>query len=220
VSSVPKMETKDVDLANALDLSDSEEEEELEDLIEDFSQQADLSGDPDVRQERLYFFQFPTPFPAFCLPNALPIDVDANQTSVASDSSPKRVTFATEPAPGSSGTSAVPESVPQGKEGDTEPKVDGVIGQLEVYQSGAVKMRLGNGILLDVTAATQPSFLQHAVHLNVTNKRLSVLGEVNKRFVVSPNVDTLLAAMEAEDNAARAVKFEGEEGLIKMETRQ
>jgi DNA-directed RNA polymerase III subunit RPC4 len=31
-----------VDLANALDLSESEEEEELEDLIEDFALQADL----------------------------------------------------------------------------------------------------------------------------------------------------------------------------------
>ena len=30
--------------------------------------------------------------------------------------------------------------------------VDGVIGQLEIYQSGAVKMRLANGILLDVSA--------------------------------------------------------------------
>ena len=34
--------TGEVDLANALDLSDSEEEEELEDLIEDFALQADL----------------------------------------------------------------------------------------------------------------------------------------------------------------------------------
>lgn len=28
--------------------------------------------------------------------------------------------------------------------------VDGVVGQLEVYKSGAVKIRLANGILLDV----------------------------------------------------------------------
>jgi hypothetical protein len=33
--------TGEVDLANALDLSESEEEEELEDLIEDFALQAD-----------------------------------------------------------------------------------------------------------------------------------------------------------------------------------
>lgn len=33
----------EVDLANALDLSESEEEEELEDLIEDFALQADMA---------------------------------------------------------------------------------------------------------------------------------------------------------------------------------
>ena len=38
---------------------------------------------------------------------------------------------------------------------------------------------------IKVTAATQPSFSHHAVHL-----------EVNKRFVVSPNIDTLLTAMD------------------------
>lgn len=31
--------------------------------------------------------------------------------------------------------------------------VDGAIGQLEIYQSGAVKMRLADGILLDVSCA-------------------------------------------------------------------
>lgn len=31
-----------------------------------------------------------------------------------------------------------------------EPKIDGIIGQLEIYESGAVKMRLGNGIVMDV----------------------------------------------------------------------
>jgi len=35
--------------------------------------------------------------------------------------------------------------------------VDGVIGQLEIYQSGAVKMRLANGILLDVCRRPLPA---------------------------------------------------------------
>ena len=30
--------------------------------------------------------------------------------------------------------------------------IDGEIGKLEIYQSGAVKMRLANGIVLDVSA--------------------------------------------------------------------
>jgi DNA-directed RNA polymerase III subunit RPC4 len=44
----------------------------------------------------------------------------------------------------------VPEDVDKEK---PPAHVDGVIGQLEIYQSGAVKMRLGNGILLDVRYA-------------------------------------------------------------------
>ena len=54
-------------------------------------------------------------------------------------------------------------------------------------------------IYLQVNAATQPSFLQQAVYLDEKEKRLIVLGEVNKRFSVSPDVETLLAAMEAAD---------------------
>lgn len=36
---------------------------------------------------------------------------------------------------------------------NTAEKVDGVVGQLEVYESGAVKMRLANGIVMDVRKA-------------------------------------------------------------------
>ena len=79
-------EDDNVDLANALDLSESEEEEELEDIINDFAlQEEDLETvrfpphyfflslyfvlniiqDLNVRQEKLYFFQFPDLFPTF-----------------------------------------------------------------------------------------------------------------------------------------------------------
>jgi DNA-directed RNA polymerase III subunit RPC4 len=42
----------------------------------------------------------------------------------------------------------------------TEP-VDGVIGQLEVYKSGAVKIRLANGILLDVRVSICSANISH-----------------------------------------------------------
>lgn len=114
--------------------------------------------------------------------------------------------------------------------------VDGRIGQLEIYQSGAVKMRLANGILLDVTclffrmichgyltlsvqvtAATQPSFLQQAVHVDRASKDLRVLGEVSRRFVVTPDIDSLLAAMTQADEAATATKSEPH-GLLTIDT--
>lgn len=137
-------------------------------------------------------------------------------TSEPGPSTPKRkVSFAADVKfPVSSPATQVDTEAPK----ETS-KVDGVIGQVEVYRSGAVKMRLGNGIVLNVwsflraslrcvptrvfqvSEATKPSFLQQAVYLDMENKKLHVLGEVNKRFVVSPDLDALLAAMELADTS-------------------
>ena len=134
------------------------------------------------------------------------------------DTPSKKVTFAPDskpPAESSTPPAPAPESQQKSIE-EPETKVDGIIGKLEVHRSGAVKMCIGNSILMDVstilnrwicegltfnqvTAATQPSFLQHAAYLDMLNKRLCVLGEVNKRFVVSPNVEALLSAMDLAD---------------------
>ena len=48
------------------------------------------------------------------------------------------------------------------KEGEAEAPLDGVIGQLEIHRSGAVRMRLENGILLDV------SLLVHLLIYSIT----------------------------------------------------
>ena len=135
------------------------------------------------------------------------------------EASPKRVSFASD----------IPPDTPTGSQNNVEippPKLDGVIGKLEIYQSGAIKMRLGN-ILYDVSpyvfqhsingtnavfstqvaAGTQASFLQHAVHLDLPNKRLCVLGEVSKRFVVSPNIDALLAALDQADQESNTTNL-------------
>lgn len=69
--------------------------------------------------------------------------------------------------------------------------------------------------LFEVSEATQPSFLQQAVHLDMENKKLHVLGEVNKKFVVSPDLDVLLASMELADTSATALD---DANLIKMDT--
>lgn len=71
-------------------------------------------------------------------------------------------------------------------------------------------------MLLDVNAASQPSFLQQAVHLDKEEKRLTIIGEVNKQFIVSPDIDTLLAAMEEADKKLPVI--DGEESMIKMDT--
>jgi DNA-directed RNA polymerase III subunit RPC4 len=94
-------------------------------------------------QERLYFFQFPSPFPTFV--SEPPTHSDKSEPDNPPGNESKRVSFSADTKP----PAAVPEDVDK-----VQPlaHVDGVIGQLEIYQSGAVKMRLENGILLDVSA--------------------------------------------------------------------
>ncbi|KAI0320859.1 RNA polymerase III RPC4-domain-containing protein [Amylostereum chailletii] len=199
----------DVNLANAVDLSESEDEEEMEDLIDDFAAASVEPDDsPDLHHERLFIFQFPDPFPTF-----VPKDTsgDVKGKGKASETAPKRVSFTQDTKP----------AVNVAGEGDADKEteeqfVDGIIGQLEVHQSGAVKMRLANGILMEVAAATQPSFLQQAVHVDHTQKRLHVLGEVSRRFVVTPDLDTLLDAMNRADQPQPTVL--DDPSLIPMDT--
>jgi DNA-directed RNA polymerase III subunit RPC4 len=51
----------------------------------------------------------------------------------------------------------------------------------------------------------------------MAEKRLLVLGEVNKKFVVSPNLENLLSAMEAADQVCTTA-VDGENNQIRMET--
>ncbi|KAH9000315.1 RNA polymerase III RPC4-domain-containing protein [Lactarius akahatsu] len=200
----PVDDVGDINFANALDLSESEEEEVMENIIDDFARDGE---DQSLRQERLYFFQFPSPFPSFVSKSSEPSD--PGEQSHVSEHQVKRVSFSADTKP--------PASVPEDVDKDQPPPhVDGVIGQLEIYKSGAVKMRLANGILLDVTAATQSSFLQQAVHVDRATKNLRVLGEVGRRFVATPDIDSLLEAMTQADEAAIA-KVETE-GLLPMDT--
>ncbi|KAF7294461.1 hypothetical protein MKEN_01438600 [Mycena kentingensis (nom. inval.)] len=190
----------EVDAANALDLSESEEEEEYEDLIEHFAQrEEDTLDDAALREERLYFFQFPTPFPTFT--STAPAEPVPEPAPEPGQPPAKKVTFADGVKAGSATPSAAPDTP-----AEKPSTLDGIIGDLEVYRSGAVKMRLQNGMLLDVTAATQPSFLQHAVCLDIPQKTMTILGEVNKRFVVSPDIETLLTAMEVAERRATEEK--------------
>ena len=48
-------------------------------------------------------------------------------------------------------------------------------------------------------------------------KRLHVMGEVNKRFVVSPDLDTLLHAMELRDQTEANAMSIDDMNLIRMD---
>lgn len=108
-----------------------------------------MTKDTDIRQERLYFFQFPDPFPKFSPKDGPTPDPNASLSSAPSG---KKVSFApdSKPSPPDSAQPSAAIEVELTSNG-TQQMVDGVIGQLEVHRSGAVKMRLGNGIILDVS---------------------------------------------------------------------
>ncbi|KAI0741928.1 RNA polymerase III RPC4-domain-containing protein [Daedaleopsis nitida] len=209
---------EEVNMANAVDLSESEEEEELEDIIDDFAQAQHQEEETDIRQERLYFFQFPEPFPTFRSRDPQPpLDVKGKGKAESSgEDLAKKVTFADDTKPPATDASGAGGGASAPDKSEEQQKLDGVVGQLEIYESGAVKLRMSNGILMDVTAATQPSFLQHAVYIDTSTKRLCVLGEVNRRFVVTPDLDTLLTAMDIADNPPPPM-FDLGDGLLTMD---
>lgn len=92
------------------------------------------------------------------------MDVDTGQVL---PTTPKKVSFAPDSKPPQSEssttsalTSAISESQTKPAE-EADPKVDGIIGQLEIHQSGAVKLRLGNGIVMDVCLITTVELWGH-----------------------------------------------------------
>lgn len=87
-------------------------------------------------------------------------ETDSKKAAVSSEKG-KKVTFAPDVKSASASSTSTPSATPVpeiAKKADEEVKkdetkrLDGVIGRLEIYQSGAVKMRLENGILLDVSS--------------------------------------------------------------------
>lgn len=117
-----------------------------------------------MREDRLFFFQFPDPFPTFISKaTAVPSSDDMPVDTTTSETALKKVSFAPDVKPGiseSSKASAVPADSSKEPNGH-ESKIDGIIGNLEIYRSGAVKMRLANGILLDVRFLRHQSTARH-----------------------------------------------------------
>ncbi|CAG8760850.1 14690_t:CDS:2, partial [Acaulospora colombiana] len=174
--------------SQALDLSESEDEIELEDLRQHFMLGADGEDETMLGNDagQLYLFQFPEDFPNFEVLRNPENDENLSKTSTKkrSASPSKRVSFAED-------AKAVSNSKEPSKEADSkeeevgekpsnDDKPSGIIGHLEILQSGAV------------FAATQPSFLQQAVMLDLPNKKMNVLGNVSRRFVATPDIDALI----------------------------
>ncbi|CAA0836695.1 RNA polymerase III RPC4 [Striga hermonthica] len=68
---------------------------------------------------------------------------------------------------------------------------EGLMGKMLVYKSGAVKLKLGD-VLYDVSPGSDCSFAQRVMTINTANHECCELGELSKRAVVTPDIDSLM----------------------------
>ena len=65
------------------------------------------------------------------------------------------------------------------------------MGKLLVFESGAVKLQMGD-VVLDVAAGTPCQFRQEIASVNAREGHFVFLGDVSQRVVCSPNVEQLI----------------------------
>lgn len=70
-------------------------------------------------------------------------------------------------------------------------QLSGHVGKLMFYKSGKVQLRFGQ-VLFDVNTGLDLGFPQEIVALDQQNGEAFVLGGVHRRFVCTPNIDSLL----------------------------
>ncbi|KAI8007956.1 DNA-directed RNA polymerase III subunit RPC4 [Camellia lanceoleosa] len=67
----------------------------------------------------------------------------------------------------------------------------GYMGKMLVYKSGAIKWKLGE-VIYDVSPGLSCACAQDAVAINTVDKDCCVVGELSKRAVLTPDIDSLL----------------------------
>ncbi|PWY97755.1 hypothetical protein BCV70DRAFT_149176, partial [Testicularia cyperi] len=225
----PEDESK-VNTADALDLSESEGEEIMDDLVDDFVFNDLEDASP---ENRLYLFQFPQLFPRFkqsksrskkqdpdpVQPDVAEEGTAATNNTAAAAAKRRSVSFAegTTGGAGSAGTaggddnvkgSAKDESDSEsdssddqedvkptdkklGSQSRSRPRPEGQIGKLDVYRDGRVFFRFGE-LVMEVTGGSQSTFLQQVMLLDAQNQTATTLGELHRKFVVTPELDCML----------------------------
>ncbi|KAI4332673.1 hypothetical protein L6164_017563 [Bauhinia variegata] len=66
----------------------------------------------------------------------------------------------------------------------------GYMGKMLIYKSGAIKLKLGE-TLFDVSPGTNCVFAQDVVAMNTAEKHCCVVGELGRRAVVTPDIDSI-----------------------------
>ncbi|XP_030463435.2 uncharacterized protein LOC115683144 [Syzygium oleosum] len=74
----------------------------------------------------------------------------------------------------------------------------GYMGKLVVYKSGAVKLKLGE-TLYDVSPGSDCIFAQDVAAINTADKHFCSLGELGKRAIITPDIDSLLNCTDNTD---------------------
>ncbi|BEI88178.1 uncharacterized protein CcaverHIS019_0108960 [Cutaneotrichosporon cavernicola] len=189
----------DIDAANALDLSESEDEEYEEDMEGDFV----FVPGMDNPEDKLFTFQFPTTFPRFASRDPQP--EEEKKEDVKPPPAALRKKKVLPPPEGRVGTLVVMKSG----------KVKLVLGEGE------------QGIVMNVNAGVPSTFLTQLVHVDGKKHSTTVLGEVHKSYTAMPDVDRLLDQLflnggETPGDRERAARKEAnrqarERGLVKME---
>ncbi|GLT81144.1 hypothetical protein SLA2020_525470 [Shorea laevis] len=82
----------------------------------------------------------------------------------------------------------------KGKPSGLDELPPGLMGKMLVYKSGAVKLKLGD-TLFDVSPGLNSVFAQDVAAINTTEGHCCVVGELNKRVVLTPDVDSILDSM-------------------------
>lgn len=70
----------------------------------------------------------------------------------------------------------------------------GLVGKLQIYKSGAVKWKIGD-TLYDVSTGSECMFTQEVMAINTEKKHCCVVGELDKRMIIRPDVDSILDCM-------------------------
>ncbi|KAG9133137.1 hypothetical protein Leryth_023507 [Lithospermum erythrorhizon] len=137
-------------------------------------------------QQRMFFFQLPSDLPSF----------RGNAAMRGKTNEPAR--GGQKLTGGISNQSKGKEIIDNCNASNTKHNLElskGFMGKMLVYKSGAVKLKLGE-ILYDVSPGSDCSFAQHVAAMNTTQKYFCELGELDKRAVVTPDIDSLLESMD------------------------
>lgn len=148
-------------------------------------------------EPQMFLFQFPAALP-LAKPPAAAADGEgreggADATNVGTRGSDNRPDAAAAGSQRSGNRPTDADKKPKGCSLKDLPS--GFIGKMLIYKSGKVKMKIGDA-LFDVSPGQDCVFAQDAAVINVKEQHCCVLGDLPKRAVVTPDVDSLLEAIE------------------------